>query len=43
MSTGGFLPVGLPATADVWSDDDEPWTSVKAWSGADFPIDKAHK
>ena len=43
LTTGGFLPLGLPATAAFWSDADEPWTSVKAWSGADFPIDKAHK
>nr|WP_302831295.1 DUF2264 domain-containing protein [uncultured Bacteroides sp.] len=36
----GFLPLGLPADASFWSDPPEPWTSVKAFSGEQFPIDK---
>lgn len=36
----GFLPLGLPADASFWCDPPEPWTSVKAFSGEQFPIDK---
>lgn len=36
----GFLPLGLPATDAFWTDPLSPWTSVKAFSGAEFPIDK---
>ncbi|MGL5683351.1 MAG: DUF2264 domain-containing protein [Marinifilaceae bacterium] len=42
LTSIGFLPLGLPATAAFWSDADEPWTSVKAWGGEAFPIDHAH-
>jgi hypothetical protein len=41
LCTVAFLPLGLPSTDPFWSDPDEPWTSVKAWSGQDFPIDHA--
>jgi hypothetical protein len=37
----GLLPLGLPATDPFWSAPAEPWTSVRAWSGQAFPIDKA--
>ena len=37
----GLLPLGLPASDDFWSAPAEPWTSVKAWSGKAFPIDRA--
>jgi hypothetical protein len=37
----GLLPLGLPATAPFWSEPAEPWTSQRAWSGRDFPIDSA--
>ena len=36
-----FLPLGLPASDDFWSAPDRPWTSVLAWSGQPFPIDRA--
>ena len=35
-----FLPLGLPADHPFWTADAEPWTSVKAFSGKEFPIDK---
>lgn len=35
-----FLPLGLPAGHPFWTADAEPWTSVKAFSGKEFPIDK---
>ena len=37
----GLLPLGLPATDDFWSAAEQPWTSVRAWSGQAFPIDHA--
>jgi hypothetical protein len=37
----GLLPLGLPATDEFWSAPPQPWTSVRAWSGASFPIDHA--
>lgn len=36
----GFLPLGLPADDSFWRNPVEPWTSVKAFSGVQFPIDK---
>lgn len=42
LTTTGFLPLGLPASDPFWSDPAMPWTSVKAWNGEPFPIDKAH-
>jgi hypothetical protein len=36
-----FLPLGLDANDPFWSAPSEPWTSVRAWSGAAFPIDHA--
>ncbi|WP_370526873.1 DUF2264 domain-containing protein [Bacteroides sp. 51] len=36
----GFLPLGLPADAAFWCDTAQAWTSVKAFSGEPFPIDK---
>ena len=36
----GFLPLGLPANDPFWTVPAEPWTSVKAFSGAKTPIDK---
>lgn len=38
----GLLPLGLPASHGFWSDPDQPWTAVKAWSGQPFPIDHAY-
>jgi hypothetical protein len=37
----GLLPLGLPASDPFWAAPPEPWTSVRAWSGRDFPIDHA--
>lgn len=36
----GFLPLGLPADDAFWTEPLAPWTSVKAFSGEEFPIDK---
>jgi hypothetical protein len=36
-----LLPLGLPEADAFWSAPPQPWTSVKAWSGAPFPIDHA--
>jgi hypothetical protein len=36
-----FLPLGLPDTDEFWSAAPAPWTSVKVWSGQDFPADHA--
>jgi hypothetical protein len=37
----GLLPLGLPASDPFWADPPQPWTSVLAWSGKPFPIDRA--
>jgi hypothetical protein len=36
-----LLPLGLPAADPFWADPPEPWTSVRAFSGQPFPIDRA--
>ncbi len=41
LCTTAFLPLGLPLTDEFWSADPIEWTSVKAFSGKAFPIDKA--
>jgi hypothetical protein len=41
LCTVGLLPLGLPAADPFWSSPAEPWTSVRAWSGRPFPIDRA--
>ena len=41
LCAAGLLPLGLPATDEFWSAPPQPWTSVRAWSGASFPIDHA--
>lgn len=43
MTTLAFMPLGLSADDDFWTDADEPWTQVKAWSGKKFPKDHAWK
>ena len=40
LCAAGLLPLGLPGTAAFWSEPDERWTALKAWSGEPFPIDK---
>ena len=37
----GLLPLGLPPSDDFWSSPPQPWTSVRAWGGQEFPIDHA--
>jgi hypothetical protein len=37
----GLLPLGLPPSDEFWNASPQPWTSVRAWSGQPFPIDKA--
>jgi hypothetical protein len=37
----GLLPLGLSPADPFWSSPAEPWTSVRAWSGQPFPIDRA--
>ena len=39
----GLLPLGLPATDEFWAAPAQPWTSVRAWSGQAFPIDRASR
>ena len=39
MTSLFLLPLGLPADDSFWTCPDEPWTSVKAWSGESFPKD----
>ena len=39
----GFLPLGLPADDVFWTAPLSPWTSIKAFSGEEFPIDKFMK
>lgn len=41
MCALALLPLGLPASAPFWRDADEPWTSVKAWSGQNLLADRA--
>ena len=36
-----FLPLGLPADHSFWTAPAQEWTAKKAWSGADFPKDRA--
>jgi len=36
-----FLPLGLPADHPFWTDAPQDWTAKKAWTGEDFPKDKA--
>ncbi|MEO6520582.1 MAG: DUF2264 domain-containing protein [Mucilaginibacter sp.] len=41
ICTNAFVVLGLPESAPFWSDVDEPWTSVKIWSGQDVEADHA--
>ena len=34
-----FLPLGLPSNHSFWVDPPQLWTSKKAWTGKQFPID----
>ena len=37
----GLLPLGLPPADEFWTAAPQPWTSVRAWKGEEFPIDHA--
>jgi len=37
----GLLPLGLPPGDVFWSAPSQAWTSKRAWSGQEFPIDTA--
>lgn len=39
MATLAFLPLGLPAENEFWTDPATDWTSKKAWSGKPFKKD----
>lgn len=41
LCTAVFLPLGLPSSDSFWSDPPTEWTSKRAWSGKEFPIDYA--
>lgn len=38
-----FTSLGLPADDSFWVSVPEKWTSLKAWSGEEFPKDHAFK
>ena len=37
----GLLALGLAPTDEFWSASPQPWTSVRAWAGQTFSIDRA--
>ena len=41
LCTTAFLPLGLPEQDEFWKGEQAEWTSVLAFSGKTFPIDKA--
>ncbi|MEI8060319.1 MAG: DUF2264 domain-containing protein [Ferruginibacter sp.] len=41
LTSLAFLPLGLPATHQFWSDPFTEWTQLKAWSGKPFKKDYA--
>jgi len=41
LCTEGLLMLGLPETDPFWQEEDQKWTSKKAWEGESFPIDHA--
>ena len=41
LASAAFLPLGLPPDNAFWSAPAEKWTSVRVWSGEDFPADHA--
>lgn len=41
LTSFAFLPLGLPATDNFWTDPAADWTSKKIWSGQDMKADKA--
>ena len=43
MTSLAFMPLGLSPDDPFWTDEDQPWTQVKAWNGMDFPKDHLWK
>jgi hypothetical protein len=41
LCTVALLPLGLVTSDEFWSAPPQPWTSVRAWSGQPFSIDRA--
>jgi len=41
LAACGLLPLGLPAADPFWTAPDEPWTSVRIWSGGRADCDHA--
>lgn len=41
LATAIFLPLGLPAEDSFWANPAAKWSSLKIWSGEDFPNDHA--
>lgn len=41
LCTAGMLTLGLPENHPFWTEEAQPWTSKKAWSGAAFDLDHA--
>ena len=41
LCSAAWLPLGLPSTDQFWAASPKPWTSKKAWSGAEVPADHA--
>ncbi|RCW69783.1 DUF2264 domain-containing protein [Saliterribacillus persicus] len=41
LCTTLFLPLGLSSEAKFWQEQEQAWTSKKAWAGEEFNIDSA--
>lgn len=41
LALTAFLPLALPPGDEFWSAPDQPWTSLRAFSGKDVPFDMA--
>lgn len=41
LCSAAFLPLGLPSSDPFWCDPPMEWTSKRAWSGKEIPIDFA--
>jgi hypothetical protein len=41
LCSAAWLPLGLPATDEFWSNPAKPWTAKKVWSGEQVPADHA--
>ncbi len=41
LCAAGLLPLGLAPAEEFWQGAPVPWTSKRAWSGGEFPVDHA--